>query len=96
MAQQEVERSDRLPSARQRRAMSAVQRPTTAAIRPSTASRPRRPYSAYTQRGGEEDTPKFEEEATQREWWRYYLKVGLLAGHRLEWVCLAHVVRLFV
>lgn len=73
MAQQEVAR---LPSARQRRAMSAVQRPTTAAIRPFTASRPRRPYSAYTQRGGEEDTPKFDEEATQREWWRFYLKVS--------------------
>jgi len=36
----------------------------------------RRPYSAYTKRDGEaENTPKYDDERTNREWWRFYVKV---------------------
>ena len=69
----------RRPSARHRRAMSAIARPNTASLRPGTASgRPRRPYSAYTKRGGEETTPKYDAPETNREWWRYCVKVCIL------------------
>ena len=38
---------------------------------------PRRPYSAYTKRDGEaENTPKYDEERTNREWWRFYIKAS--------------------
>ena len=68
--------TQRRPSARRRRAMSAIARPSTAALRPGTASgKPRRPYSAYTKRTGDEDTPKYDAQETNREWWRFYLKV---------------------
>lgn len=56
-----------------RRAMSAIQRPTSG--RPMSSTRPRRPYSAYTRKGDEEEGPKFEAPQTNREWWRSYLKV---------------------
>ena len=58
-----------------KRSASAVQRPGTAFIRPFTASKPRRPYSAYTNRGTEEAGPKFDVPETNREWWRTYVKV---------------------
>ncbi len=73
--------TQRRPSARRRRAMSAIARPPTAALRPGTASgssiKPRRPYSAYTKRGGDECEagPKYDTEASGREWWRVHLKV---------------------
>ena len=64
---------------RLRRAMSAIQRPRSgAAGRPMSGSRPRRPYSAYTCKGGEEEGPKYEAPETGREWWRFYLKVTCL------------------
>lgn len=65
----------RMKSARHRRAMSAIARPTSGASRPLTASRPRRPYSAYTNRGSEEDQPKYDVPESNREWWRFYMKV---------------------
>lgn len=62
-----------------RRAMSAIQRPCSNAFsRPKSSARPRRPYSAYTRRGSEEDGPKYEAPETGREWWRAYLKVAPL------------------
>lgn len=72
--------AQRRPSARRRRAMSAIARPPTAALRPGTASvnsKPRRPYSAYTKRGGDESEagPRYDSEESNREWWRFYLKV---------------------
>lgn len=65
--------------------MSAIARPPTAALRPGTAasasSKPRRPYSAYTKRGGDDsDRPKYDSEESNREWWRFYLKVLMYAG----------------
>lgn len=69
-----AEKPARRPSARQRRAMSAIARPTTAARRPMTGSR--RPYSAYTRREGEsENMPKYDAPESNREWWRFYMKV---------------------
>lgn len=61
------------PSTRQRRAMSAIARP--ASMRPLTASR--RPYSAYTKRGegDQENLPKYDGPESNREWWRFYVKV---------------------
>ena len=53
--------------------MSAIQRPSSG--RPTSSARPRRPYSAYTRKGSEEEEPKFEAPQTDREWWRAYLKV---------------------
>jgi hypothetical protein len=48
-------------------------------VRPGTAARPltaRRPYSAYTRREGEaENEAKCDPPQTNREWWRYYVKV---------------------
>ena len=72
------QRPKRVPSARHRRAMSAIARPNTS-MRPGTAvGRPRRPYSAYTKRGGEaENTPKLDAPESNREWWRFYLKVPI-------------------
>ena len=63
--QQSVQRK----SARHRRAMSAIARPS------SGAGRQRRPYSAYTKRGSEENSPKYDAPETNREWWRFYMKV---------------------
>ena len=57
-----------------RRAMSAIQRPSSG--RPMSSARPRRPYSAYTKKGDEEESPKFEAPKSNREWWRAYLKVN--------------------
>ena len=62
-------------SARMKRFSSARQRPQTSLVRPFTASRPRRPYSAYTHRGSEETGPKYDAPETAREWWRHYVKV---------------------
>ena len=58
-----------------RRAMSAIQRRPSSSGRPLSSSRPRRPYSAYTRKGDEEEGPKFEAPQSNREWWRAYLKV---------------------
>jgi len=69
--QQSVQRK----SARHRRAMSAIARPSSGAGRPPTAGRQRRPYSAYTKRGSEENSPKYDAPETNREWWRFYMKV---------------------
>ena len=69
------EAPQRRPSARHRRAMSAIARPSSSTVRPFTASRPRRPYSAYTKKGSEDDTPQYDAPTTNREWWRYYVKV---------------------
>lgn len=70
------EKPARRPSARQRRAMSAIVRPGNAG-RPLTSTR--RPYSAYTKRDGEaENTPKYDGPESNREWWRFYLKVSYL------------------
>ena len=72
------EKATRQPSARQRRAMSAIvrsgaRRPATAARRPATA---RRPYSAYTKKDGEEENmTKCDPPQSNREWWRFYVKV---------------------
>lgn len=68
----------RMKSARHRRAMSAIARPSSGVSRPLTASRPRRPYSAYTKRGIEEDQPKYDVPESNREWWRFYMKVKTL------------------
>ena len=81
----------RRPSARHRRAMSAIARPSTAAMRPGTASgRSRRPYSAYTKRAGEaENTPKYDAPESNREWWRYCVKVRSPSRQHacMEWTC---------
>ena len=61
---------------RLRRAMSAIQRPSTGTGAPLGSARPRRPYSAYTRKGAEEEGPKYETPETGREWWRFYLKVA--------------------
>ena len=62
-----------------RRAMSAIQRPSSSGlVRPTSSSRPRRPYSAYTRKGVEEEGPKYEAPESGREWWRVYLKVRSL------------------
>lgn len=68
------------PSARHRRAVSAVARlRSTQASRPGTARL--RPYSAYTSRGSEnEDTPNYVAQQTNREWWRYYAKETPVPG----------------
>lgn len=67
--------ADRMTT-RQRRALSAIARPKTSALlRPASVTKPRRPYSAYTQRGAEEDTPQYDPPQSEREWWRYYVKV---------------------
>lgn len=62
-----------------KRSVSAFHRPGTAAIRPFTASKPRRPYSAYTSRGSDETEPKYDLPETNREWWRTYVKVRSLS-----------------
>ena len=37
----------------------------------------RRPYSTYTVRGREnENTPKYDDAKSNREWWRSYIKVS--------------------
>lgn len=70
-------------SATLKRSMSAVQRPRTSLVRAFTASsRPRRPYSAYTSRGTEEQGPKFDAPETNREWWRQYVKVLTIEGEK--------------
>ncbi|CAI8024350.1 hypothetical protein GBAR_LOCUS14151 [Geodia barretti] len=61
-----------------RRAMSAIQRPSSG--RPMSSARPRRPYSAYTKKGDEEESPKFEAPKSNREWWRAYLKETPIPG----------------
>ena len=54
--------------------MSAIARPGTASKQPAT--KPRRPYSAYTRREGEaENMPKYDGPESNREWWRFYVKV---------------------
>lgn len=65
-------------SSRLRRAMSAIERPSTG--RPTSSTRPRRPYSAYTRKGSEEEGPKYEAPETGREWWRFYLKETPIPG----------------
>ena len=60
--------------------MSAIQKPSSAVLgigRPSSGvvRPPRRPYSAYTRKGPEEEGPKFDVPESNREWWRAYLKV---------------------
>ncbi len=55
--------------------MSAIARPSSGALRPATATRPRRPYSAYSRKGSEDDAPKFDAPESNREWWRFYMKV---------------------
>ena len=55
--------------------MSAIQRPSGG--RPVSSARSRRPYSAYSRKGTEEEGPKYEAPQTDREWWRAYLKVRL-------------------
>ncbi|XP_019849828.1 PREDICTED: uncharacterized protein C2orf61-like [Amphimedon queenslandica] len=67
-------------TARFRKTASAVPRPRSSSIRPFTASRPRRPYSAYTSRGSDEDTPKFDAPETDREWWRGFVKETPVPG----------------
>ena len=70
----DIETPVRRPSARKRRAMSAIARPGSG--RPKTASR--RPYSAYTKREGEaENVQKYDGPESNREWWRFYMKVPL-------------------
>ena len=84
-----------MASVKLQRSQSAVQspmkRPPTAAIRPLTASRPRRPYSAYTQRGAEEQGQRFDAPETNREWWRHYVKVWIarLGIQRSRWLFLS-------
>ena len=58
-----------------RRTMSAIQRPSGG--RPVSSARSRRPYSAYSRKGTEEEGPKYEAPQTDIEWWRAYLKVRL-------------------
>jgi hypothetical protein len=72
----------RLPSAgaKLRRSTSAMPKQGAASLRPLTASRPRRPYSAYTTRGPEEQTPKYDNPESNREWWRGYLKETPIPG----------------
>lgn len=68
--------ADRMTT-RQRRALSAITRPKTGTLlRPpsATGTKPRRPYSAYTNRGTEDDAPKYDPPQSEREWWRYYVK----------------------
>ena len=85
-----TEKPARRPSARQRRAMSAIARPGTAARRPMTASR--RPYSAYTRREGEsENMPKYDAPESNREWWRFYVKVRCKSCLQRCERCLQHV-----
>ncbi len=75
MADTERPATSRRLSARKRRAMSAIPRPGTAATRPMTT--PRRPYSAYTKREGDADAvPKYDGPESDREWWRFYMKVN--------------------
>ena len=63
--------------ARRKRAISAIERrPSSGSVRPFTASRSRRPYSAYTKRSVEEQGPKYDAPETSREWWRQYVKVS--------------------
>ena len=63
-------------SARKRRAMSAIARPTEVIARPFSSSRARRPYSAYTKRGDDEEAPKYDtKESDREEWWRHSMKV---------------------
>lgn len=49
-------------------------RPTSSFNRPMSSARPRRPYSAYTKRGVEEEGQKYDEPNSNREWWRSYVK----------------------
>lgn len=66
-----------------RRAMSAIQRPSSGALGRPASGRPRRPYSAYTRKGAEEEGPKYEAPETNREWWRAYLKVSRARGEQM-------------
>lgn len=73
--------------------MSAIARPATTTARPGTASssscKPRRPYSAYTKRVGEEsEGPKFDTQETSREWWRSFLKVAKIIALSHQFVVL--------
>lgn len=75
-------------SSRLRRAMSAIERPSSGALgRPTSSTRPRRPYSAYTRKGCEEEGPKYEAPETGREWWRFYLKVGCSSLFSKQCLC---------
>lgn len=63
------------PKSQRSRAMSAYARADS--FGPTVTFR--RPYSAYTKRDGEaENMPKYDDERTNREWWRYYVKVNML------------------
>lgn len=75
MDSQAPEKAMKRPNARQRRVMSATIRPGVG--RPATAAR--RPYSAYTKKDGEEENmTKCDPPQSNREWWRFYIKVMLL------------------
>lgn len=67
--------SGNVPKTQRRRSVSEyARRESYVATRPTTTSR--RPYSAYTKRDGEaENTPKYDDERSNREWWRFYVKV---------------------
>ena len=80
--------ADRMTT-RQRRALSAIARPKTSALlRPPSATKPRRPYSAYSLRGAEDDTPKYDPPQSEREWWRYYVKVQILHPFTSVYTCI--------
>ena len=62
--------------------MSAVMTRRISSARPGTG-RPRRPYSAYTNRQEEESaSTQYDQPNTNREWWRYYLRVSSLSFWR--------------
>ena len=57
--------------------MSAVMTRRVSSARPGTG-RPRRPYSAYTNRQEEQGTTsQYDQPNSNREWWRYYLRVSI-------------------
>lgn len=59
---------------RRPKAMSAVMTRRVSSARPGTG-RPRRPYSAYTNRQEEQSaTSQYDRPNSNREWWRYYLR----------------------
>ena len=77
-------------STRLRRAMSAIERPSSGVLgRPTSSTKPRRPYSAYTRKGSEEEGPKYEAPETGREWWRFYLKVRCFSLQNVVLQCLS-------
>ena len=64
------------PPSRRIRSRSAVPR-AAPRVEEGRPWRGRRPYSAYTKREGEvESCPKFDAPGSDREWWRFYMKVS--------------------